>query len=282
VAIRASCLARCDGAFAEDSDGCQDWDLCLRAVRAARRVAHVPLPLYHWRARPGSVAEDPTAKPWIAAAAQRVLSAHLRALDPRLSIGEAPRSIRFLPGAAPRIERARIAPGLGLLETAHALDHAARALDDGALLRVSLDGSAPLPSGDPDHDEAAAYAVQPGVGCVWPFRAGVRCAYTVEAGGLSPLDRPRGPFSAHSGNVLTGPLHGLTVRASALRAAGGFTGALAEARAAATSDPNLLGAALGLACLRASLRNVAARGATCDFTPPRLTLAGLPPADPYL
>lgn len=281
VAMRASCYARCDGAFADGFDGCQDWDLCLRAVRAARRVAHVPLPLYHWRARPGSVAEDPAAKPWIAGAAKRVLGDHLRALDPRLELGETPRSIRFRPGTAPRIEHARVAAGADLAESARALDRIVASLDDRALLRVAVEGAPALAAGDPEDDAAAAYAVLPGVGCVWPFRGDRRSAYTVEHGRLEALDAPRGPFSAHSGNVLTGPLHGLTVRAAAVRRAGGFARALDEASARGR-DPNLLGAALGLACLRASSRNVAVRGAECDFTPPPLVLAGLPPADPYL
>lgn len=44
-------------------EGSQDHDLALRAAERARRVGHVPLILYHWRAVPGSTATSGDAKP---------------------------------------------------------------------------------------------------------------------------------------------------------------------------------------------------------------------------
>ncbi len=44
-------------------EGSQDHDLALRAAERARRVGHVPLVLYHWRAVPGSTATSGDAKP---------------------------------------------------------------------------------------------------------------------------------------------------------------------------------------------------------------------------
>jgi hypothetical protein len=285
VAIRARCYARCDGALGDETSGSQDWDLCLRAGRAARRVAHVPLPLYHWRARPGSLADDARAKPWATAAARRVVERHLAALDPRLSLDRGRRALRFRDGTAPHVTLLAARAGADLAATARALDAAAAALDDAAILRVAVEDAPPIRVEPGDGDELAAFAVQPAVGCVWPFRAGtdgLRGAYTVEESALVALAAPRSSFSGMSGNVLTGPLHGLTVRAGALRAAGGFAGALAASGGAATDEPALLGAALGLACLRAGRRNVAARGGSSALAPPRLALRGLPPLDPYL
>jgi len=52
--------------FQNYTTGAQDWDLCLRLVLHAKKVRHIPLILYHWRSRPGSMAESYIAKPWAA------------------------------------------------------------------------------------------------------------------------------------------------------------------------------------------------------------------------
>jgi GT2 family glycosyltransferase len=44
-------------------EGCQDYDLALRAGERAGRVAHVPQVLYHWRSLPTSTAASGRAKP---------------------------------------------------------------------------------------------------------------------------------------------------------------------------------------------------------------------------
>jgi GT2 family glycosyltransferase len=44
-------------------EGCQDYDLALRAVETARRIVHIPRILYHWRSAPGSTATSGAAKP---------------------------------------------------------------------------------------------------------------------------------------------------------------------------------------------------------------------------
>jgi len=54
-------------------DGSQDYDLVLRLAERARRIAHLPQVLYHWRIVPGSVAESPGAKPYALEAAERAL-----------------------------------------------------------------------------------------------------------------------------------------------------------------------------------------------------------------
>jgi GT2 family glycosyltransferase len=65
------------GGFDPDFEGSQDWDLVLKVTERARRVAHVPRVLYHWRTLESSAAgggED--AKPWAFEAGKRAVQAH--------------------------------------------------------------------------------------------------------------------------------------------------------------------------------------------------------------
>ena len=74
--LRAS-LVREVGGFHTGFDGSQDHDLVLRVTERARRVAHVPEVLYHWRVVPGSTAGDASAKPYAWEAGRRAVQAHL-------------------------------------------------------------------------------------------------------------------------------------------------------------------------------------------------------------
>ena len=58
-------------------DGAQDHDLALRVTERARRVAHVPRVLYHWRQGAESTALDPAAKTWAFEAGVRAVQDHL-------------------------------------------------------------------------------------------------------------------------------------------------------------------------------------------------------------
>lgn len=51
------------GGFRPGFEGSQDYDFALRASERARRIVHLPLVLYHWRATPGSTATSGSAKP---------------------------------------------------------------------------------------------------------------------------------------------------------------------------------------------------------------------------
>jgi GT2 family glycosyltransferase len=59
-------------------DGSQDYDVMLRATEQARRIAHVPKILYHWRAVAGSAADDRNAKPWAHVASRRAVEDAVR------------------------------------------------------------------------------------------------------------------------------------------------------------------------------------------------------------
>ena len=61
------------GGFRKGFEGSQDYDLLLRTTEQARRVAHIPLPLYSWGQPPTSVASDPKAKPYAHEAGRRAL-----------------------------------------------------------------------------------------------------------------------------------------------------------------------------------------------------------------
>lgn len=65
------------GGFDPEYEGSQDWDLVLRVTERARRVAHVPEVLYHWRALESSTAGGgEAAKPWAFEAGTRAVRAH--------------------------------------------------------------------------------------------------------------------------------------------------------------------------------------------------------------
>jgi hypothetical protein len=305
VAVRRSCFERCEQPFSDETNGSQDWDLCLKLGRTARRVAHVPIVLYHWRARPGSMATSAACKPWAVEAAHRVLSAHAASIDPRLELC-APftrdAAVALKPGtpapplhlveldagdgepAAPpawrgALERLRVAASRrdpSLPELARAIDGRLAALPPDALVLFQVRGCPPL-SGE--LERMASYAIQHNVGGVWPFRDPiVRCAYTLDPRGrLEPLRWVRGPFSSFSGNILTGPLHGLMARAGTLLDGGGLAATAAGARSV-----QALGARFGLTALERGRRNVAARGAFCDYVPPPLELESPFEVDPYL
>jgi len=62
LVVRRSLFTKLGG-FRAGFEGSQDYDFALRAGEQARRVVHVPLVLYHWRATPGSTATSGSAKP---------------------------------------------------------------------------------------------------------------------------------------------------------------------------------------------------------------------------
>ncbi|MES2403990.1 MAG: glycosyltransferase [Pseudomonadota bacterium] len=66
------------GGLRSEYDGSQDWDFVLRVSERARRIAHVPKVLYHWRITPGSCASDLHAKPWAIDAGKRAREDALR------------------------------------------------------------------------------------------------------------------------------------------------------------------------------------------------------------
>jgi GT2 family glycosyltransferase len=65
------------GGFDPEFEGSQDWDLVLKVTERARRVAHIPRVLYHWRMLESSAAGGgEAAKPWAFEAGGRAVQAH--------------------------------------------------------------------------------------------------------------------------------------------------------------------------------------------------------------
>jgi GT2 family glycosyltransferase len=65
------------GWFREGYEGAQDYDLILRAAEKARRIAHIPKILHHWRAWTGSTAIGADAKPYANTSGKKALQDHL-------------------------------------------------------------------------------------------------------------------------------------------------------------------------------------------------------------
>jgi len=71
--VRRSLLSEAGG-LRPEYDGSQDHDLMLRLAEMTDRVAHIPEPLYTWRAVPGSAADVVDAKPYALDASRRAIS----------------------------------------------------------------------------------------------------------------------------------------------------------------------------------------------------------------
>lgn len=66
------------GGFRSDFNGAQDYDFVLRFTESAKKIAHIPKILYHWRAIPGSTAASMDAKDYVLDAAVRALTERAR------------------------------------------------------------------------------------------------------------------------------------------------------------------------------------------------------------
>ncbi len=66
------------GYFNSEFDGSQDYDMILRLTEKAKKVAHIPKVLYHWRVHSGSTAGGMDAKSYAIEAGRRAIDAHLQ------------------------------------------------------------------------------------------------------------------------------------------------------------------------------------------------------------
>ncbi len=65
------------GGFRKEFDGAQDYDFILRCTEAAKKVAHIPKVLYHWRIHKESTADNPMSKAYAYEAGKRAIEGHL-------------------------------------------------------------------------------------------------------------------------------------------------------------------------------------------------------------
>ncbi len=64
------------GMLRSECDGAQDYDFILRCCEKAKRIAHVPRILYHWRNHPASTAGNPESKMYAYEAGVRSVQSH--------------------------------------------------------------------------------------------------------------------------------------------------------------------------------------------------------------
>lgn len=109
-------IDRC-GAFREGYDGSQDQELFLRLTEKAEHIAHIPKPLYYWRAHGGSVSESVDNKSYAVEAGVRAVRSFLEETGIRArveSIEEMPAGYRVsYETASPEPKISIIIPNFG-------------------------------------------------------------------------------------------------------------------------------------------------------------------------
>lgn len=78
------------GGFVKEFDGAQDYDFILKCTRAAKRTAHVPRMLYHWRVSPESTADNPASKLYAFEAGKRAIEADLQRSGVKAEVSHTP------------------------------------------------------------------------------------------------------------------------------------------------------------------------------------------------
>jgi len=87
LGVYRTSLVREIGGFRRGFEGSQDYDLALRVSRLLARdqIRHIPRPLYHWRAIPGSTALANSEKSYAVIAMHKALLSHLNEIDSQAS-----------------------------------------------------------------------------------------------------------------------------------------------------------------------------------------------------
>ena len=313
VAIRINLLKHCENLWAQEVNDAQDWDMLFRITPLARRIHHIPIVLYHWRAHEHSTSTN--AKPWAFKAMDRLQENYLSNLDDRLywdwDHNDGPAPIRFRDNQAPPLyifeihdmdndifvedsptESKYSYPGHvhvqrvyveGTLEDkATDLDNVVNVVPevDALILFICADLQGASLQGS--IETQAAYVALPEVACAWPFFDEWRGTYTVQQGILCSQLRQSSFFTNWSGNILTGPLHGLMIKHEVWHKFEGFR-ACCDQEVPKLQPIHTLGALFGLRALQERMRNVAVRTVRCDWRPPVLELGKLTPkCDPYV
>ncbi|MGI6010579.1 MAG: glycosyltransferase family 2 protein [Ruminococcus sp.] len=70
-------LVKKTGGFRREYDGAQDYDFIFRCTEEARKIAHIPKVLYHWRTHRESTADNPVSKMYAFEAGRRAIEGNL-------------------------------------------------------------------------------------------------------------------------------------------------------------------------------------------------------------
>lgn len=270
-----------DEAFNPLYNGCQDWSLGFEVLQHAHQVTHIPLILYHWRTRKGSMASDPMWKPWAVEAQVKMRTNYISRLSAELKWEPALNRPRFK--NEPSIETVAISSSdeksldslIGLVK-----ERTGKSTSDYIQF---------ADAGQPGYqNEAAAYCALPNVACVWPFRENlVRLAYTPTDSKedlleFSPIKSHRGSYSWLTSNVLAGPLIGLTVRRERLLAM--LDNLPKEIYRYEGKPSEVLGILLSFSALKLGMRNVSSNAGVTAYEPSKVSLPRelVTAFDPYI
>lgn len=88
LCIYRTAVVRDVGGFRLGVEGCQDWDLALRASEKIKSsgILHLPYVLYHWRITAQSTALSNGPKPYVTEAGRRVLTDHLQRMGEQAEV----------------------------------------------------------------------------------------------------------------------------------------------------------------------------------------------------
>lgn len=262
-----------DRPFRKDYDGSQDFSLTIKAIQARAVFGYIPLILYFWRMHPGSVAMNPLSKPWAYIAFRRVqkeiiyemtkgqilvdetdssfhivkkrvniiLYGHLETQDFQRALVESNPSFKF-----------QFINSVELAGLSAALDK----IDDEANL-LFLNSELLDHTDLKDFEQNLAYGLIDRVACVFPFMNKKRkSCYDFKGTHFFEMNR-KFEFSEFSGNVVTGPTHGMVIVKRKL------SQLMPDAQKVGIEDWSQLGPILGIHALNSNYRNACADGILC-------------------
>lgn len=87
VVMKHALLRRLAG-LNEQYEGSQDYEFLLRATELTQQIRRIPKILYHWRAIPGSAANDSADKPHASGAGKQALASYVTRVAPGASVEE--------------------------------------------------------------------------------------------------------------------------------------------------------------------------------------------------
>lgn len=281
VIVRHSLLGKIPELFAEYTNGCQDWDFCLKAMHFSRKVVHLPFFLYHWRTRKGSIAESPFAKPWAVLAQLEIKSRYAALASSSIQFSKARNKWELVQGQ-PYVSLPRFESKKRLEEWS---EFFINMLKDVSEKFVHLSG-AKMPS---EIESQICYAILPKVAFVWPFSIkGFRISYTVinsKDSLLGPLVSYRSTFSTFTGNVLTGPFdHAVIERSKLEKIIESLRINLARFSDFGEVDVDEFVALLGVLALENGFRNASVKESIAEWEggSVRIPRAIFPHYDPYI
>ncbi len=267
----------CEFILSKNNKGVQDWIFNRYAAEKAKCIVHIPLMLYHWRAREGSLATGPQGKPHVVKATIDYLndcSGEVFSKDVRfetatwnyqLTQSENLAEVTiFIDQVSPsNKESLQLHADETLLQAVSRLKLTCEALRENYCL-LQVEGQ---PKINGDLSRVLTFALGRDAGLAWPHRQRqlpTEYRFNTTSGTFVPTTRDHS-FCNETLTVLAGPLHSTVVGKNLLihlcdeilkgpDAHLKFVGKQGEG----------LGVALSLAANKIGLRNVSVRGAYCD------------------